>query len=193
MWLVDLNYSFQCDWLIELSDSKLSNTKLSDNNLARGISEKLEFIKPVTNKEILIFMIIFVIVTRQRTTTRTKSHLGQNGKWFSHIFKLSKSKKKAQGSLNLFQSQRFFVETILLYLRQFPHHTIDQWERKNFYTHLSNYTNFIYMHWFYELSTDGLINWFMISVEIYSAYRWSCCRLETIYHHCSCYLLLGTN
>ena len=100
MWLVDLNYSFQCDWLTELSDSKLSNTKLSDNNLA-----KWEFIKPVTNKEILIFKIIFVIVTRQRTITRTKSHLGQNGKWFTHIFKLSKSKKKAQGSLNLSQSQ----------------------------------------------------------------------------------------
>ena len=29
MWLVDLNYKFECDWLIELSDSKLS-----DNNLA---------------------------------------------------------------------------------------------------------------------------------------------------------------
>ena len=28
MWLVDLNYSFECDWLIELSDNKLSNDKL---------------------------------------------------------------------------------------------------------------------------------------------------------------------
>ena len=37
MWLVDLNYSFQCVWLIELSDSKLSNTKLSDNNLTREL------------------------------------------------------------------------------------------------------------------------------------------------------------
>ena len=34
MWLVDLNYSFKCDWLIELSDNKLSNNKLFDNNLA---------------------------------------------------------------------------------------------------------------------------------------------------------------
>ena len=24
MWLVDLNYNFECDWLIELSDNKLS-------------------------------------------------------------------------------------------------------------------------------------------------------------------------
>ena len=29
------NYNFECDWLIELSDNKLSNYKLSDNNLAR--------------------------------------------------------------------------------------------------------------------------------------------------------------
>ena len=25
MWLVDLNYNFECDWLIELSDNKLSD------------------------------------------------------------------------------------------------------------------------------------------------------------------------
>ena len=28
MWLVDLNYIFECDWLIKLSDNKLSNNKL---------------------------------------------------------------------------------------------------------------------------------------------------------------------
>ena len=28
MWLVDLNYNFECDWFVELSDNKLS-----DNNL----------------------------------------------------------------------------------------------------------------------------------------------------------------
>ena len=36
MWLVDLNYNFECDWLIELCDNTLSNNKLSDNNLATG-------------------------------------------------------------------------------------------------------------------------------------------------------------
>ena len=30
MWLVDLNYIFECDWLIKLSDNKLSNNKLSN-------------------------------------------------------------------------------------------------------------------------------------------------------------------
>ena len=33
MWLVDLNYKFKCDWLIELSDDNLSNNKLSDDTV----------------------------------------------------------------------------------------------------------------------------------------------------------------
>ena len=50
-WLVDLNYNFECDWLIELYDNKLSNNKLSDNDLARS------FFKPITVEGIVIFMI----------------------------------------------------------------------------------------------------------------------------------------
>ena len=34
MRLVDLNYNFECDWLIELSDNKLYNDKLADNKLS---------------------------------------------------------------------------------------------------------------------------------------------------------------
>ena len=34
MWLVVLNYIFECDWLFELSDNKLSNNKLSNNKLS---------------------------------------------------------------------------------------------------------------------------------------------------------------
>ena len=34
MWLVELNYNFECHWLIELSDNKLSDNKLSDNKLS---------------------------------------------------------------------------------------------------------------------------------------------------------------
>ena len=37
-WLVDLNYNFKCDWLIELPDNKLS-----DNNLASEIVPKRSF------------------------------------------------------------------------------------------------------------------------------------------------------
>ena len=37
--LVDLNYSFECGWLIELSDNKLSN-----NNLASELVENMSFI-----------------------------------------------------------------------------------------------------------------------------------------------------
>ena len=49
MWLVDLNYIFECDWLIELSDNKLSNNKLSNdklshNNLASELVEKRTFL-----------------------------------------------------------------------------------------------------------------------------------------------------
>ena len=36
MWLGDLNYIFECDWLIELSDNKLSNNKLSNNKLSNN-------------------------------------------------------------------------------------------------------------------------------------------------------------
>jgi len=44
MWLVvDLNYNFECDWRIELSD-----TKLSDNNFASELVENGSFLKIIT-------------------------------------------------------------------------------------------------------------------------------------------------
>ena len=53
MWLVDLNYNFECNWPIELSnnklsddelsDNKLSDDKLSDNNLASELMENRSF------------------------------------------------------------------------------------------------------------------------------------------------------
>lgn len=33
MWLIDLNYKFESDRPIELSDNNFSDNKLSDNNL----------------------------------------------------------------------------------------------------------------------------------------------------------------
>ena len=36
MWLVDLNYNYESDWFIELSDNKLSNNKLSNNKLSNN-------------------------------------------------------------------------------------------------------------------------------------------------------------
>ena len=47
MRLVDLNYNYECDWLIELSD----------DNLASGLAENRSFFKPITIEEIVIFMI----------------------------------------------------------------------------------------------------------------------------------------
>ena len=43
MWLADLNYNFECHWLIELSDNKLSDNELSDYNLARELKENGSF------------------------------------------------------------------------------------------------------------------------------------------------------
>ena len=43
MWLVDLNYNFECDWLIELSDNKLSDNKMPDNNLTSELVENKSF------------------------------------------------------------------------------------------------------------------------------------------------------
>jgi len=49
MWLADLNYNCECDWLIELSDNKpsdnkLSDNKLSDNNLTSELAENRSFL-----------------------------------------------------------------------------------------------------------------------------------------------------
>ena len=63
MLLVDLNYNFEFDWFVEmsdnkLSDNKLSDNKLSDNNLASELVGNRSFFKPITSEAIVIFMII---------------------------------------------------------------------------------------------------------------------------------------
>ena len=52
MWLVDLKYTFECDWLIELSDNKLT-----DNNLASELVEN----RSLHNRRNCTFMIKTVI------------------------------------------------------------------------------------------------------------------------------------
>ena len=47
MWLVDLNCNFECDWLIELSDSKLC-----DNNLASEVVENRSFLSLRQSREL---------------------------------------------------------------------------------------------------------------------------------------------
>ena len=44
MWLVNFNYNFEYDWLIELSNNKLSNSKVSDNNLTIEIVGNRSFL-----------------------------------------------------------------------------------------------------------------------------------------------------
>ena len=57
MWLLDSNFNFECDWLIKLSDKKLSNNKLSDKNWTSELVEKRSFFKSITIEEIVILMI----------------------------------------------------------------------------------------------------------------------------------------
>ena len=47
MLLVNLNYNFECDWFVELSD----------NNLASELEGNRSFFKPITIEKIVIFMI----------------------------------------------------------------------------------------------------------------------------------------
>lgn len=44
MWLLDLNYKFECDWLIELVNNKVSSNKLSHNNLVSELVENKSFL-----------------------------------------------------------------------------------------------------------------------------------------------------
>ena len=57
MRLVDVNYNFECDWLIELSNNIPSKNKLSNNNLGSELVEKGSFFKPIAIEEIVIFLI----------------------------------------------------------------------------------------------------------------------------------------
>ena len=57
MWLVDLNYIFECDWRIKLSNNKLSNNKLSnnklsDNNLASELVENRTFLNELQARKL---------------------------------------------------------------------------------------------------------------------------------------------
>ena len=52
MWLVDLNYNFECDWLIELSDNKLSKNKLFDSNLTSELVENMSFLNQSQSRKL---------------------------------------------------------------------------------------------------------------------------------------------
>ena len=99
MLLVDLNYNFECDWFVELSDNKLSDNKLSDNklsdnNLASESVGNRSFFKLITIEEIVIFMINLLIMRcfiRYKDTARdlwiliTYQHIDWHYKWLVHI------------------------------------------------------------------------------------------------------------
>ena len=73
--MVDLNYNFECDWLVELSDNKLSDNKVSDNKLSdNNLTGELvgKFFKPITIEEIVIFMINNIIMALVIQSARKK-------------------------------------------------------------------------------------------------------------------------
>ena len=45
--MVDLNYNFECDWLIEISDNKLS-----DNFLASELVEDMNFLNQSQSRKL---------------------------------------------------------------------------------------------------------------------------------------------
>ena len=52
MLLADLNYNFECDWFVELSDTKMSHNKLSDNNLASEFVGNTSFLNQSQLREL---------------------------------------------------------------------------------------------------------------------------------------------
>ena len=57
IWLVNFNYIFDCDWLIELSDNKLSynkvsDTKLSDNSLTSELVGNRSFLNQSKSRKL---------------------------------------------------------------------------------------------------------------------------------------------
>ena len=61
MWLVDLNYNFECDWLIELSDNKLS-----DYNLASEFVENRSFFNQSESRKLWFFFMINIKKVSQK-------------------------------------------------------------------------------------------------------------------------------
>lgn len=55
--------TFECDWLTELSDNKVSNGKLPDSNLASELVENSSFFQPITIQGIVISMMKIIIIT----------------------------------------------------------------------------------------------------------------------------------
>ena len=75
--LIDLNYNFECDWLIglcdnrlpdnKLSDNRLSDNKLSDINLTIELGENRRFSNQSQSRKLSFLWL--------------KSLLGQDNKW----------------------------------------------------------------------------------------------------------------
>ena len=79
MLLVDLNYNFEFDWFVELSDNKLSDNKLSDhklsdNNLASELQVVLVNISCPRESRVIISHSYLFTVSRLRLISNVESN-----------------------------------------------------------------------------------------------------------------------
>ena len=86
--MVDLNYNFECDRIIELSDNQLSENKLSDNKLSDNKKKivdkavKIAWIKRLTDHDIAAWKIIsefaaWIIPTELKKLLRNQNNCSQ--------------------------------------------------------------------------------------------------------------------
>ena len=54
MWLVDLNYNFECDWLIELSDNNLTSEFVENQEFFLNQSQSVIFMITGVMREVLV-------------------------------------------------------------------------------------------------------------------------------------------
>ena len=52
MWLVDLNYNFECDWLIELSDNNLASKLVENRSVLAQLQSRKGSGKPRVKSKI---------------------------------------------------------------------------------------------------------------------------------------------
>ena len=81
LWLVDLNYNFECDWFVELSD----------NNLASELVGNRSFFKPITIEEIVIFMVKWKTQVKKMMLKEESNNVPRRFIWVG-----SKGKKREQ-------------------------------------------------------------------------------------------------
>jgi len=114
--LADLNYTFECDRLIELCDNTLSNNKPPDNNLASELVEKSFHFKPITIK-IIVFLWLrqLSLVDDPLDFVFHLSQVSSNFQyfykktWYKHVFALTYVVQVLSLAMKLIFARCFFL------------------------------------------------------------------------------------